>query len=89
MSSFSSGAICSEVYFRVPAALSIMIRELCSTSSRVRACKMGVAARAKRPTPTSATNSSIRLNLVLRPMAPAPVPPGQSPKGAVRSTPLV
>jgi hypothetical protein len=68
MSEASSGAICSEVYFRAPAALSIMIRELCTTSSRAMARRNGVEATANRPTPTIATNSSNRLNFALTPI---------------------
>ncbi len=68
MSLESSGATCSEVYLRAPAALSIMIRELCSTSSRATLARIGVEAMANSATPARATMSSSRLNLARSPM---------------------
>ena len=65
-------AICSDVYLRAPAALSIMIRELWSTSSRATALTRGSAASVNRPTPMTATASSSKLNFARSP-TPSPL----------------
>src|SRR6185312_17190386 len=65
-------AICSDVYLRAPAALSIMIRELWSTSSLAIASTRGPAARKNNAAPTIATPSIRRLNFARSPTGRPP-----------------